>query len=169
MQMTQRFRHIAMYALLLSLSPVLIAQGHSGKDRDNGPPGQAKKQDRDDRGRDDRGLPPGQAKRLDEGKGLPPGQAKKYFRAEDRDGFYTHYREDADRWRERRRPVFVVGAPIVRTYVVQPVPRSVWVNVAAPPPPGYQYGYYGGYVVAYNPTTRIVADVLDLVDAARSR
>jgi hypothetical protein len=38
-----------------------------------------------------------------------------------------------------------------------------------PPPPGYQYGYYDGYVVAYDPTTRIIADVLDLVTAATVR
>jgi hypothetical protein len=30
-------------------------------------------------------------------------------------------------------------------------------------------GYYGGYVVAYDPTTRIVADVLDLVVKATVR
>ena len=173
MRMTPRFRRFATLALLLTLSTALIAQGkHDRDDKDNPghggmPPGQAKKYDRDDRGRDDRGLPPGQQKRLEEGRGLPPGQAKKYFRDEDRDGFYRHYRVDADRWRDRRRPVFVVGQPIVRTYVIQPVPRSVWVTVAAPPPPNCQYGYYGGYVVAYNPTTRVIADVLDLVDAVR--
>lgn len=27
------------------------------------------------------------------------------------------------------------------------------------------YGYYDGYMVAYNPTTRIIADVMDLVSA----
>jgi len=97
---------------------------------------------------------------------MPPGQAKKYFRDDNRDYFYSHYRVDVDRWHDRRRPVFVVGQPIVKTYVVQPVPRSVWVNVAAPPPPNCQYGYYGGYMVAYNPTTRVIADVLDLVDVA---
>jgi len=159
MQINQRFRHLAMYALV-SLSPMLIAQGHSDHDRDNPghggmPPGQAKKYDHDDHGRDHRGM--------------PPGQAKKYFHDQDRDRFYSHYRVDADRWRDRRRPVFVVGRPIERTYVVRPVPRAVWVNVEPPPPPGYQYGYYGGYVVAYNPTTRIIADVLDIVGAAQSR
>ena len=30
-------------------------------------------------------------------------------------------------------------------------------------------GYYGGYVVAYDPTTRIVADMLDLVVKAKVR
>lgn len=173
--MILRFRYFALYALLLSLCPAFTtAQGNSKHDRDN--PGQARKQDRDDhdrdgrdrddRDRDERGLPPGQAKHFEEGRGLPPGQAKKYFHDEDRDRFYTHYRVDVDRWRDRRRPVFIVGRPIETTYIVQPVPRSVWVSVTVPPPPGYQYGYYGGYVVAYNPTTRVVADVLDIVGAA---
>jgi hypothetical protein len=31
------------------------------------------------------------------------------------------------------------------------------------------YGYYGGYVVAYDPTTRIVAEVLYLVVKATVR
>ncbi len=126
------------------------------------PPGQAKKHDR--------GLPPGQAKKYgDDGRGLPPGLAKKYFREEDRDHFYSYYRGDADRWRSRRRPVFEVGAYIPTGYVVRAVPQTYWVNVAPPPPPGYRYGYCGGYVVAYNPATRVIADVLDLVAVARSR
>ena len=131
------------------------------------PPGQAKKYDREHQG--ERGLPPGQAKKYEEGRGLPPGQAKKYFRDEDRDRFYVHYRRDADHWRSHKRPVFVPGQYIARQYVVQPVPGSVWMTTIAPPPPGCQYGYYGGYVVAYNPVTRMVADVLDLINTARSR
>jgi hypothetical protein len=104
---------------------------------------------------------------------VPPGQAKKYredyhFRGDDRGRFYAHYRSDADQWRYRRRPVFVAGRVVPREYVIQAVPQTYWVG-APPPPPGYQYGYYGGYVVAYDPTTRIVADVLDLVAAATSR
>jgi hypothetical protein len=64
--------------------------------------------------------------------------------------------------------VFVTGRDIPREYVIRTVPQSYWVG-ALPPPPGYQYGYYGGYVVAYDPTTRIVADVLDLVVKATVR
>jgi hypothetical protein len=45
------------------------------------------------------------------------------------------------------------GAPIV-------------VGRCAPPSPGYQYG---GYVATYDPTTRIVADVFDLVVKATVR
>lgn len=163
---------VLLLAVIGSVAYAGIAQGPPGRDPDNAPPGhggvppgQAKKQDRGDQG-----MPPGQAKKSGEdGRSMPPGQAKKYFRQEDRDQFYTHYRHDADRWRGRSRPVFVPGQPIARQYVVQAVPRSYWVGVVAPPPPGYAYGYYGGYVVAYSPTTRIIADVLDLVGAAMSR
>ena len=160
-------------ALLFVTAGILVAQGPPGRDSYNPPPGhggvppgQAKKH-----GGDDRGMPPGQAKKYgyDEGRRMPPGQAKKIFRDQDREHFYAHYRGDADRWRGHRRPVFVPGQVIERTYVVQPVPQTYWVNVAPPPPPGYRYGYYEGYVVAYNPTTRVIADVLDLVSAATGR
>jgi hypothetical protein len=97
---------------------------------------------------------------------MPPGQAKKYFREEDRPKYYSHYRKDADHWNGRRdRPAFVVGQPIPHGYAVRPMPESYW-RGAPPPPPGYQYGYYGGYAVLYDPTTRIVADVMDLIGAA---
>lgn len=153
-----------------------VAQGPPGRDPDNAPsghggvpPGQAKKY-----GDDDRRVPPGQAKKYgDDDRNMPPGQAKKYsdfrFRQQDRNQFYAHYQRDADRWRGRRRPVFVPGQRIATTYIVQPVPQGYWQGVAPPPPPGYQYGYYDGYVVAYNPATRIIADVLDLVGAATAR
>ena len=162
------FGSMAACAIVISVSCALLAQGPPGQDRGNPPPGhggmppgQAKKQER--------GLPPGQEKRYEEGKSLPPGQARKYLRDADRGRFYEHYRRDVDRWRGRRRPLFETGRYIPRGYAIQPVPRSVWMNAAAPPPPGCRYGYYGGYVMAYNPTTRMIADVLDLVDAARSR
>ncbi|HLJ79467.1 MAG TPA: hypothetical protein VKT75_18770 [Acidobacteriaceae bacterium] len=158
-------------ATLISMTCAGVAQGPPGHDRDNPPPGhggtppgQAKKYDRGDH------VPPGQAKKYgDSDRGMPPGQAKKYFRDADRDRFYAHYRGDADRWRDRRRPVFVTGEYVAREYVVQPVPRGYWVGVVAAPPPGYQYGYCGGYVVAWNPATRMIADVLDLVVTARGR
>ena len=108
-------------------------------------------------------MPLGQAKKH-EGD-IPPGQAKKWFREEDRPKFYSHYRSDADRWKGKKRPIFVAGQPVPLGYVVQAVPQSYWVGVQAPPP-GYQYGYCGGYAVIYNPTTRVIADVMDLIGAA---
>jgi len=171
MRTTTPLTRLVLSALFLTTAGICVAQGPPGQDPYNPPPGhggvppgQAKKHDHGD-------MPPGQAKK--EGYDhVPPGQAKKYrdyhFQGEDRGRFYSYYRSDADHWRGRKRPVFVTGHAIPSTYVVQVVPQTYWVG-APPPPPGYQYGYYGGYVVAYNPTTRIVADVLDIVGAATGR
>lgn len=83
------------------------------------------------------------------------------FGGNDHDRFQQHYGSDAHKWAGRRdRPHFEAGHAIPRNYHVQPVPRSYWGG--PPPPAGYSYGYYDGYVVSYNPTTRIIADVLDL-------
>ena len=151
-----RWTGLVMSTLLACGTTLVSAQppGHGGV-----PPGQAKKMDNrnDNRGRDQ--------DRFDNSRRLPPGQAKKFFREEDRSRFYARYRVDADRWRGRKRPVFIPGQVIARNYVIQPVPRSYWVG-QPPPPPGYQYGYYEGYVVEYNPTTRVIGDVLDLVGVA---
>ncbi len=85
-----------------------------------------------------------------------------HFGNDDRGRFDRHYRSDAMRWRGRRnRPHFERGAVIPRNYVIRAVPSSYY-RGAPPPPPGYRYGYYDGYVVSYNPLSRIVADVLDL-------
>jgi len=153
--------HMTVLSLAAFCTCLGVAQGPPGRDRDNPPPGHG-------------GMPPGQAKKYGYSeKAMPPGQAKKYgdfrFRDEDRPRFYAHYREDADHWRGRRRPVFVPGQYIASVYVIRPVPQAYWVDVAPPPPPGYRYGYCGGYIVAYDPATRVVADVLDLISAARSR
>jgi hypothetical protein len=155
--MHPRFSRFAVQAILICATCACAAQGPPGQDPNNPPPGHG-------------GVPPGQAKKHGQGeKGMPPGQAKKYFREEDRQYFYPHYHDDADRWRGHKRPMFVPGTYVSRDYVVKTVPRSYWVGVVAPPPPGCEYGYYGGYVVAYNPTTRMIADVLDLVATATAR
>jgi hypothetical protein len=153
--MNTQVRRFALCAFILSASFTVFAQRPQGYD-ENYPLGHDH-------------MPPGQAKRYEEGRGLPPGQARKYFREEDRNRFYSKYHRDADHWRNRQRPVFVPGQYIGNEYRMQPVPESVWAGPVAPPPPGYQYGYYGGYVVAYSPTTRMIADVLDLINTARMR
>jgi hypothetical protein len=171
MQTTTPLTRFVLSAFLLITTAIGVAQGPPGHDPYNPPPGhggvppgQAKKDGYDH-------VPPGQAKK--EGYDhVPPGQAKKYrddyhFQSDDRGRFYSYYRSDADYWRHHKRPVFVTGRVVPSGYVVRPVPQSYWVG--APPPPGYQYGYYGGYVVAYNPTTRIVADVLDIAVTATVR
>lgn len=89
------------------------------------------------------------------------------FRDQDRDHLAPHYQKDIRRWQgnPHGRPTFVRGQRVPSNYRFRAVPRSYYAQLP-PPPAGYQYGYYDGYVVAYNPTTRIVADVLDLVTSA---
>jgi hypothetical protein len=171
MKATTPLTRFVFSSILFATAGICVAQGPPGHDPYNPPPGhggvppgQAKKHDHDDDH-----MPPGQAKKFREDDHVRHEEAKRYredyhFHGDDRGRFYAHYRSDADQWRYRRRPVFVTGRVVPREYVIQPVPQTYWVS-EPPPPPGYQYGYYGGYVVAYNPTTRVVADVLDLVGA----
>jgi Ni/Co efflux regulator RcnB len=44
---------------------------------------------------------------------------------------------------------------------MHPVPVAV-VRELPPLPPGYAVGYFDGYCVAYDPTTLLIADVIDL-------
>jgi len=62
-----------------------------------------------------------------------------------------------------RRFHFYSGMYFPPTYLplFQPIPPSLMVYLP-PPPPGYALGYYGGYAVVYDPTTRFVASVIDL-------
>jgi hypothetical protein len=140
--------------LLFSTAGMSVAQGPPGHDPHNPPPGHG-------------GVPPGHAYGREHGHGSSRHEDWR-FQEQDRQRFYSHYRQDVDHWRGRKRPHFARGQAIPRGYVIQPVPQAYWQN-EPPPPPGYQYGYYDGYVVAYNPTTRIIADVLDLVTAAATR
>jgi Ni/Co efflux regulator RcnB len=89
-----------------------------------------------------------------------------HFRDQDRNQFQSHYQGDVNRWRShpQNRPHFDRGQRIPSNYRFQAVPSSYYQGMP-PPPPGYRYGYYDGYVVTYNPTTRIIGDVLDLVSA----
>lgn len=91
-----------------------------------------------------------------------------HFDNSHRDHFEQHYRRDAYRWRDRHDRVrFAPGQRIPAGYRIQPVPSAYYRGVP-PPPPGYRYGYYEGYVVAYDPATRMIGDVLDLIGAAAS-
>jgi Ni/Co efflux regulator RcnB len=85
-----------------------------------------------------------------------------HFQDQHRNNFQQHYAGDANKWRENNhRAHFEAGQAIPRNYAIRAVPSSYYRGAPAPPA-GYRYGYYQGYVVAYNPTSRIIADVLDL-------
>jgi len=117
-----------------------------------------------DRPRDDRD------RRADDRDRHNEGRAEYHFRAEDRDHFRPHYEKDVRRWSQQsdRRHQFRAGERLPSGVRLKSVPSSYY-RTLPPPPRGYRFGYYDGYVVAYNPTTQIVADVLDLVNAAVNR
>src|SRR4051812_34246436 len=123
-----------------------------------------------DRPRDDRGRPEDQKQRGTDRDRHNDGRAEYHFRAEDRDHFRPHYEKDIKQWRQHpdRRHNFRAGERVPSGVRLKSVPTSYY-RTLPPPPPGYQLGYYDGYVVAYNPTTQIIADVLDLVSAAVNR
>ncbi|WP_213806001.1 hypothetical protein [Granulicella sp. dw_53] len=147
--LTGRFIRLAMVPFLAAAVGVAVAQGPPGHD-DHGNNGNNGNRGNDNRGNDNHGN---------------QGNNNFRFRDQDRGNFQSHYSKDVSRWRNKPqgRPHFTAGQRIPNNYHFQPVPRSYYNN--APPPPGYQYGYYDGYVVAYDPTSRIIADVLDLVVA----
>jgi hypothetical protein len=62
------------------------------------------------------------------------------------------------------RPRFVIGGFFPWAYVsyITPLPQPVY-GYLPPPPPGYQMGYYQGYVVVYDPLTYFIANVIDLM------
>lgn len=129
-----------------------------------------------ERPRDDRGQSDDRGRRADDhgrnNGAHNQGAAEYHFRAEDRDHFTPHYQKDLRQWREHpdRRHELRAGERLPSDYRahLKPVPSSYYRELP-PPPPGYRFGYYNGYVVAYNPTTQIIADVLDLVSNATRR
>ena len=74
-----------------------------------------------------------------------------------------YFNSDMARINRNRRHHFLVGGYFPQQYVtyLQPVPPDV-LGYLPPVPPGYAMGYYDGYTVVYDPTTYIIASVLDL-------
>jgi hypothetical protein len=62
------------------------------------------------------------------------------------------------------RPRFVIGGffPWAYASYITPLPPNVY-GYLPPPPPGYQMGYYQGYVVVYDPISYFIANVIDLM------
>ena len=147
MNVTKSLRGIVFGAALAALAGTTVAQ---------------------DRPRDDRGRPEDQRRANDRDRN--EGRDEYHFRAEDRDHFRPHYEKDVRKWSQHsdRRHQFRAGERLPSGVRLRAVPSSYY-RTLPPPPRGYRFGYYDGYVVAYNPTTQIVADVLDLVNAAVNR
>jgi Ni/Co efflux regulator RcnB len=113
----------------------------------------------------------GQANHRNEGQAnyRNQGSTSYHFRQEDAPRLRQQYSQ-MDRVDRDRRPHYSAGQhlPAGWNQRIRPVPTSVYRQLP-PPPPGYRLGYLDGYAVAYNPTTQIIADVLDLVATASGR
>jgi hypothetical protein len=58
----------------------------------------------------------------------------------------------------------VIGGFFPYAYIpyITALPPTVY-GYVPPPPPGYNMGYYNGYVVVYDPVTYFIANVIDLL------
>ena len=97
--------------------------------------------------------------------GRPPQNRPSYtFRPDNRDYLRRYYANRMRLINRSRRPVFVVGGyfPYADITYLSALPPDVYGQLP-PPPPGYQMGYYDGYVVVYDPLTYFIANVIDLL------
>jgi hypothetical protein len=97
--------------------------------------------------------------------GRPPAsRPSSHFRPNDRSYLRQYYMRALLGINRANRPHFVMGGFFPYTYIpyLTPVPAYVY-GYVPPPPPGYQMGYYDGYVVVYDPLTYFIASVVDLL------
>ncbi len=99
-----------------------------------------------------------------QGRTARPANAHYQFRSQDRPKLRQHFQAQLAHVNRANRPHIAAGVqlePSYQTYIV-PVPQEVIVDLA-PPPPGYVFGFYDGYVIVYDPATFFVIDVIDLL------
>lgn len=86
------------------------------------------------------------------------------FRSNDRDYLHRYYMNQVRAINRASRPVFRAGGYFPYAYIgyLSPLPQELYGELP-PPPPGYQMGYYDGYVVVYDPVTFYIAAVIDLL------
>jgi hypothetical protein len=97
--------------------------------------------------------------------GRPPAHRPSYqFRPNDRAYLHRYYLSRLGRINRARRPVFIIGGyfPYADIGYISPLPPDLY-GYLPPPPPGYQMGYYDGYVVVYDPVTYFIVNVIDLL------
>ncbi|HZD48059.1 MAG TPA: hypothetical protein VE178_04870, partial [Silvibacterium sp.] len=97
--------------------------------------------------------------------GRPPQYRPPYqWRPGDWDYLHRYYYRNLGYISRSRRPVWVVGGfiPWVDFGYLTPLPPHLY-GYLPPPPPGYQVGYYQGYVVVYDPRTGFIVNVIDLL------
>jgi hypothetical protein len=97
--------------------------------------------------------------------GRPPASRPTYgWRPGDRAWLHRYYGRNLGYINLATRPRFTIGGFFPFAYIpyITPVPAHVY-SYLPPPPPGYQMGYYDGYVVVYDPMTYFIANVIDLM------
>jgi hypothetical protein len=97
--------------------------------------------------------------------GRPPHSRPSYaFRPSDRDRLRRYYAARIRAINRARRARFIVGGyyPYADIGYLQPIPPDIY-GYLPPPPPGYQMGYYDGYVVVYDPVTYFITNLIDLM------
>jgi hypothetical protein len=97
--------------------------------------------------------------------GRPPASRPTYgWRPNDRSWLHRYYLRNLAAINLATRPRFVIGGFFPYAYIpyITPAPPAV-LGYLPPVPPGYQIGYYDGYVVVYDPVTYFIANVIDLM------
>ncbi|MGH9586746.1 MAG: hypothetical protein ACRD3F_07310 [Acidobacteriaceae bacterium] len=97
--------------------------------------------------------------------GRPPARRGSYsFRSNDRARLHSYYMSRMRAINRANRPVFRVGGyfPYVDIEYLSPLPPDLY-GTLPPPPPGYQMGYYDGYVIVFDPVTGYIVSVIDLL------
>ena len=88
------------------------------------------------------------------------------FRAQDKTKLQPHYRaahphpenahpENAHRWAWHRG----VNLPQGWQGQIEPLPQAD-IALLAPPPPGYEFGYFNGWAIVYDPNTGVILDAV---------
>jgi Ni/Co efflux regulator RcnB len=84
-----------------------------------------------------------------------------HFRAQDKAQLQPHYRaahphpSNGHRWAWHRG----VNLPSGWQGEIEPLPQ-VDIALLAPPPPGYEFGYFDGWAIVYDPNTGIILDAV---------
>jgi hypothetical protein len=97
--------------------------------------------------------------------GRPPANRPNWsFRPQNRSYLHTFYFRFLANVNRANRPVFAVGGylPYGDLGYLTALPPQVYAQMP-PPPPGYQMGYWDGYVITYDPLSGYILDVVDLL------